>query len=278
MITGRLIDRQGNYYVVLNLKHEDGSRWQKQINLNLPIENNKRRAEARLLELRTEYTYLQQIQNGSPDMLFSGFINDWLEKKVTSISPTTFRGYKHMVGKNITPYFVDMKIRDITYKHIEGYYSHLYDKGLSHTSVHHHHTVLELPVKLTLFYGFRRSEVLGLRWEDVNFEQKTISINQSIVEAIVGGKRVAYEKKSLKGKSSRRTMPLGDIIADLLKYEYEAKRHFGTEYICTDKQGNLINPDEVTHAFRKLLKKNGLRLIRFHDLTAYIRYDAVGRT
>ena len=38
------------------------------------------------------------------------------------------------------------------------------------------------------------------------------------------------------------------------------------EYVCVDAMGRLLKPDYVTIAFRKLLRKNGLRHIRFHDL------------
>ena len=38
------------------------------------------------------------------------------------------------------------------------------------------------------------------------------------------------------------------------------------EYVMVDEKGNLISPDRITYGFRMLLKKNNMRLIRFHDL------------
>ena len=40
---------------------------------------------------------------------------------------------------------------------------------------------LEIVLLLTLFYGLRRSEVLGLKWDAVDFEEKTITIKHTVV-------------------------------------------------------------------------------------------------
>ena len=39
-----------------------------------------------------------------------------------------------------------------------------------------------------------------------------------------------------------------------------------SDYVCVDKLGEPIKPDYVTHRFAKIIKKNGLRKITFHDL------------
>lgn len=47
---------------------------------------------------------------------------------------------------------------------------------------------LETCIKIAAYYGLRRSEVLGLKWDAINFEKKTISINHKVIEAEVDGK------------------------------------------------------------------------------------------
>ena len=47
---------------------------------------------------------------------------------------------------------------------------------------------LELCVKIAAYYGLRRSEVLGLRWDAIDMERKTISISHKVIEAEVDGK------------------------------------------------------------------------------------------
>ena len=41
-------------------------------------------------------------------------------------------------------------------------------------------TKLEIPVMIDCFYGFRRSEVIGLKWSAIDFEKNTITINHTI--------------------------------------------------------------------------------------------------
>lgn len=54
-ITGSLIERGGKYTAVLNLYDETGKRRQKSIALGIPVKGNKRKAQARLEELKQEY-------------------------------------------------------------------------------------------------------------------------------------------------------------------------------------------------------------------------------
>ena len=134
-------------------------------------------------------------------------------------------------------------------------------------------TKLEIPVMIDCFYGFRRSEVIGLKWSAINFENKTITINHTITQS--NGKLIIRDKT--KTKSSKRTLPLEPIVESFLlelKEKQEKNKELcgnsynqeWLEYICVDVCGNLIRPDYVTETFLKLLKKKNLKQIRFHDL------------
>lgn len=127
-------------------------------------------------------------------------------------------------------------------------------------------TKLELVVTLTLAYGLRRSEVLGLRWQDVDFEKRTMLVCHSVIEGIDEGKRVVCQKDTLKQAASYRTLPLFEPITSLLQEEWERKKRMRPTYVCSDRHGAVMKPDVVTHDFQKFLKENGLRHIRFHDL------------
>jgi len=93
----------------------------------------------------------------------------------------------------------------------------------------------------------------------------------------IDGKKILVEADRAKTKSSLRTLPLVDPIAERLKavkkqQEYNQKicgNCYNQEYlgyVFVDAMGNLIQPDSVTTGFPQLLKENGLRRIRFHDL------------
>lgn len=129
---------------------------------------------------------------------------------------------------------------------------------------------LELVISLTLFYGLRRSEVLGLKWGAINFSQGTLSINHSVNLAPVDGHYEVFKRDKVKRRSSFRTLPLVDPLASKLKQE--AQRRFGENspaadaYICVDAKGELFKPNYLSQGFDKLLKRHNLRKIRFHDL------------
>lgn len=151
-------------------------------------------------------------------------------------------------------------------------------------------STLELIIYLTAFYGLRRSEVLGIRWSAIDFENKTITINHKVVTVInenkdIHRKTILIAKSKTKNKSSYRTLPLLREIEELLLYTKRMQQYYKTilgnnynykyvDYVCLDEYGNLRKPDYVSHKFRQLLKKNKLREIRFHDLRHSCRYFA----
>lgn len=136
---------------------------------------------------------------------------------------------------------------------------------------------LEIVILITSFYGLRRSEVLGLKWSSIDFEKNIITIKHKVVQRNAKKNRTMLLKDKTKNKSSYRSLPLLPIIADILKKHKEKikenKKICGDsyitdyeDYICVDSIGKLFRPEYVTDHFKLLLKNNGLRNIRFHDL------------
>lgn len=136
---------------------------------------------------------------------------------------------------------------------------------------------LELPIMFGAFYGLRRSEIVGLRWESINFEAKTITIEHTVTQTSFHGKQVICAEDICKTKSSLRTLPLVPAFQKKLmevkltqqqnqKYFGRAYNKMGTEYVCTDPLGNLVKPGYITEAFPRFLEEHGFRRIRFHDL------------
>ena len=80
---------------------------------------------------------------------------------------------------------------------------------------------LRIVIVLTAYYGLRRSEVLGIKWEAIDFENKEIRIAHKIVNEKQNGKRVAVGHDSMKTKSSYRTLPLLPPVEEELKIEKE---------------------------------------------------------
>ena len=138
-------------------------------------------------------------------------------------------------------------------------------------------TKLELPVLVAAFYGLRRSEALGLKWDAIDFERDTITIKHIVTNAKIDGKSEIVCADRAKTKSSLRSLPLVSNIREKLlalrEQQKENRRVCGNcyskkydGYVFVDAMGNIFNPRSVTANFSKLLEQNGLRHIRFHDL------------
>lgn len=138
-------------------------------------------------------------------------------------------------------------------------------------------TKLEIPILLAAYYGLRRSEVLGLKWDAVDFDRNTLTIKHTVTECSVDGRVILVKQDRTKTKSSMRTLPLVSAVRDrliaLMAEQDENRRLCGKSYIkeyagyiCVNEIGDLIKPGYVTNCFGKLLTDNGLRKIRFHDL------------
>lgn len=137
-------------------------------------------------------------------------------------------------------------------------------------------TPLELIVTIATYYGLRRSEVLGLKWNAIDFTNNRITIKHKVTQATVDNKRVLVKKNKLKNKTSYRSLPLVDDVRDLLLEEKqkqaENKKLYGNayknkeNYICVYDDGEIIKPDTLTRKFPDFLVDNGMDEIRLHDL------------
>lgn len=136
---------------------------------------------------------------------------------------------------------------------------------------------IELAVILGAFYGLRRSEVVGIKWDAIDFERKTFTIKHTVTEVMLDGKATMIDKERTKTKSSHRTLPLVKPFEELLlrmKEAQEANRRLcGSaycklylDYVYVDELGELIRPNFITQNFPLILAKHKLKKIRFHDL------------
>lgn len=125
-------------------------------------------------------------------------------------------------------------------------------------------------IRITALYGLRRSELLGLQWDSVDFENNRLTIKHTVSKVT---KAVAKDKT--KNASSFRSFPLTkdakEIFADAKKREAENRKLFGkayqeNNYVFKWDDGHTFTPDYISKHFAKILKKNNLRHIRFHEL------------
>ncbi len=110
---------------------------------------------------------------------------------------------------------------------------------------------------IELATGLRRGELLGLKWEDIDWEQGTIQVRCQI--ARIDGEVV---EAPLKTKNSYRSVSIGQDAVEILK---DQRSKTSSEYVFPSPTGGLISPDSVLHMLHRVLKRAGLPQIRFHD-------------
>lgn len=133
-----------------------------------------------------------------------------------------------------------------------------YDEAQLFLSETENHELYEL-FYTTLFFGLRREEILSLRWNAVNFKEKTLTISHTVTKGTT-----INRINSTKTAASNRQYPLSDDqIAMFNKLQAKEKAYrklfgnsyYDTDYIFKHQDGTLFYPDYPTKAFKKVLKR-----------------------
>lgn len=129
---------------------------------------------------------------------------------------------------------------------------------------------MEIVVKLAGMLGLRRSEIAGLKWDKINFENRTITISEARTQA---GKETVV--KGVKTKTSHRTLYIPEEIYNLLlkikSYQEEQKNilkdnYIDQNYVIAWENGQPYRPNYLSDLFKKIITDNNLPPLRLHDL------------
>jgi integrase len=123
---------------------------------------------------------------------------------------------------------------------------------------------------LLIFYGLRRGEALGLRWDDIDFDAGTIQIRQQLQR--IGGQLLMSPVKTRAGE---RDLPLLDVARQALKLQAERQTAYradmgaawpNTGLVFTTRTGRPIEPRNLVRSFRRICDTNKIRIIKVHHL------------
>lgn len=119
-------------------------------------------------------------------------------------------------------------------------------------------------IVLGLCYGLRRSEIVGLRWEDVDFEHDLIHIRNTVVKLNKG----TYESEQTKTATSRRDLPIVDGTKDYLLELYQKRKDQGmvSNKVCATADGVGITPNACWYRFNKYMSKLGIEGMHPHSM------------
>lgn len=111
--------------------------------------------------------------------------------------------------------------------------------------------------------GCRIGEALGLRWDDLDYERRTININHSLVYYPVGENRSSIQHISKpKTDAGIRTIPMLDTVKDAFEMLHEEQKESGwndleidgmTGFIFCSRFGNVPNPQSVNRAIKRII-------------------------
>lgn len=112
---------------------------------------------------------------------------------------------------------------------------------------------------IELSTGFRRGELLGLKWEDIDLTQGSLRVQRQV--ARINGEII---EAPLKTKNAYRTLPLSADTVGVL--QEQRKKRGNSPYVFPSPTGGPISPDSILHMLHQVLKRAGLAQVRFHDL------------
>ena len=141
------------------------------------------------------------------------------------------KALKYAVKMDLIPFNPADKVeRPKKQRYIADYYRQEELERLLEASKDHPYSLL---IQMTAFYGLRRSEALGLKWDAIDFERDTITIKHIVTNAKIDGKCEIVCADRAKTKSSLRSLPLVSNIREkllVLREQQEEDRHDG-EYL-----------------------------------------------
>lgn len=115
-------------------------------------------------------------------------------------------------------------------------------------------TKWEIPIALAAFMGLRRSEIVALQWEDIDFQARTLHVNR----AKVFGDNGEWKIKTTKTADSKRTLIMPQVVIDALK-----------RGDCSGGAVCKLAPSTLTSSIRYVLAPLGINRFNFHAFRHY---------
>lgn len=112
-----------------------------------------------------------------------------------------------------------------------------------------------IPLQIAFHTGLRGGEVCALTWDDVDLDNKTLTVSKTLINK---GKGI-FEVDTPKTKSSFRTISIGDTLINILKKHRSYQNHnrerykeyyTNSNFICTKENGQLVTTDSLKYLSR----------------------------
>lgn len=212
-----------------------------------------------LMKLREREEQLIKDQLDGLDIYVAGradlnYLFDRYISTKTELQSTTYSNYVYTWDHFIRDGFGKRKIGEIKYSDVLQFYTYLIkEKGLQINTL-----------EVLLATGCRIGEIIGLRWEDVDFENRMIDINHSLTyyarreDSYVCEFRVSLPKT----ESGIRCIPMMEPVYQVLIQEYERQQEEGfceevvdgmTNFVFTNRFGGPHNPAPINRVLKRIV-------------------------
>ena len=269
---------------------------------------------ARLTRKKAEIASLRmEAATVSDSMLFSGWMEKWMEEVSHSVKPSTFQTYERTVAKRLFPVFGPYRLAEINAGQVTEFVASLERQGLAENTIRSAFRLLNaamraaqeeglirknpcrktriqrreipeqpvlmvsqqerlreeageenLPALVGLYTGMRLGEICALKWEDIDWDQGTVTVRRTAQRLKQSGDgKTAVMVGLPKTRRSQRVLPIPRFLLDL----FAARRGniSGNPYIF-GKQDRPAEPRTVQRHFRGLAQRLGFSGVHFHTL------------
>lgn len=125
--------------------------------------------------------------------------------------------------------------------------------------------IWRMMISTTLLLGLRRSELVGLQWQDIDFEHGVIHIHRGVTKIAGEPQHIS----PLKTATSARTVPMPVPLPEILKEWQQEQGGAGEHFVCAERRGEdlrWVNIDDVTRWYTDFTRRHELPHVTLHGL------------
>ena len=124
---------------------------------------------------------------------------------------------------------------------------------------------------LAMYCGFRRGEIYGLEWKDINFENSTITINRASLHTPARGTYTDEPKTEKSKRCNKVSSSIMQVLRQYRAWQNERRLMVGSEWqdydrLFTTWNGEPENPNNIENWWMRFCKRTGFKYIKFHSL------------
>lgn len=318
VLSGFIRKRNEKYHVYVEYLNEEGKKKQRSEGSC----KTKKEAEKLLIEVKNNINKDKYII--PKNISFVQRCNKYYDDKINELAETTVYSSKNIIKKHIEPYWMDIKLADITINSYQKYVNYIFYSDIPSNSkkriisitnavlnecykyreiqnkisdfikipktnktneveiysideikfilekAKYKFPAFEIALNLFVYGGLRCGEALGLCWENVNFEDNTITIKNNLQYV-----KNEFIMRTTKTQSSVRSISLPVTIMNLLKAEklrqnklkiqgLMLKKEYDT--VCISQNTNYYNPRAFRESYKKFINDIGLEYKKPHAL------------